>query len=63
MTYWSAGKGRAVTTSMEDCGILTSLAALSRTHRMRLDRVLVLRTGSDYTVPRGRPDRHTAAGQ
>ena len=51
MTYWSAGKGRAVTTSMEDCGILTSLTALARTHRVRLDRVLVLRTGSDYTVP------------
>jgi len=51
MAYWSGGKGRAVTTSMEDCGILTSLTALSRAHRVRLDRVLVLRTGSDYTVP------------
>jgi purine nucleoside permease len=36
---------------MEDCGILTSLTSLSRAHRVRLDRVLVLRTGSDYTVP------------
>jgi purine nucleoside permease len=36
---------------MEDCGILTSLTSLARTHRVRLDRVLVLRTGSDYTVP------------
>src|SRR6204780_844990 len=51
MSYWSGGKGRAVTTAMEDCGILTSLTALSRAHRVRLDRVLVLRTGSDYTVP------------
>jgi purine nucleoside permease len=51
MAYWSGGRGRAVTTAMEDCGILTSLTALSRTHRVRLDRVLVLRTGSDYTVP------------
>jgi purine nucleoside permease len=51
MTYWSGGKGHAVTTAMEDCGILTSLTYLSRTHRVRLDRVLVLRTGSDYTVP------------
>ena len=51
MAYWSGGKGRAVTTSMEDCGILTSLTALARTQRVRLDRVLVLRTGSDYTVP------------
>jgi purine nucleoside permease len=51
MAYWSGGKGRAVTTSMEDCGILTSLTSLARDHRVRLDRVLVLRTGSDYTVP------------
>jgi len=51
MTYWSRGRGRAVTTAMEDCGILTSLTSLSRAHRVRLDRVLVLRTGSDYTVP------------
>jgi purine nucleoside permease len=51
MAYWSGGKGRAVTTAMEDCGILTSLSSLARDHRVRLDRVLVLRTGSDYTVP------------
>ncbi len=51
MAYWSGGKGRAVTTAMEDCGILTSLTSLARTHRVRLDRILVLRTGSDYTVP------------
>jgi len=51
MAYWSGGKGRAVTTAMEDCGILTSLSSLSRAHRVQLERVLVLRTGSDYTVP------------
>ncbi len=51
MSYWSSGKGTAVTTAMEDCGILTSLTQLSHTHRVRLDRVLILRTGSDYTVP------------
>jgi purine nucleoside permease len=51
MTYWSGGRGRAVTTAMEDCGILTSLTSLARMQRVRLDRVLVLRTGSDYTVP------------
>ncbi len=51
MAYWSGGRGRAVTTAMEDCGILNSLTALAREHRVRLDRVLVLRTGSDYTVP------------
>src|SRR5580658_8912112 len=51
MAYWSGGNGRAVTTAMEDSGILTSLTALSRTQHVRLDRVLVLRTGSDYTIP------------
>ncbi len=51
MGYWSGGKGRAVTTAMEDCGILTSLTSLSRGHRVLFDRVLVLRTGSDYTIP------------
>jgi purine nucleoside permease len=51
MDYWSGGKGQAVTTAMEDCGILTSLTALSRTHRIQLNRVLVLRTGSDFTIP------------
>jgi purine nucleoside permease len=51
MAYWSGGQGRAVTTAMEDCGILTSLTSLARVHRVQLDRVLVLRTGSDYTVP------------
>jgi purine nucleoside permease len=51
VTYWTQGKGRAVTTAMEDAGILTSLSFLSQTHRVRLDRVLVLRTGSNYTIP------------
>ncbi len=51
MDYWSGGKGQAVTSAMEDCGILTSLTSLSRAHRVRLERVLMLRTGSDFTVP------------
>jgi purine nucleoside permease len=56
--YWTQGKGRATTTALEDCGILTSLSFLAQTHRVRMDRVLVLRTGSDYTVP---PKGQTAA--
>jgi purine nucleoside permease len=51
VAYWTNGKGRSVTTAMEDCGILTSLSFLAQTHRVTLDRVLVLRTGSDYTIP------------
>jgi purine nucleoside permease len=58
VTYWTKGKGRSTTTALEDCGILTSLSYLAQTHRVSLDRVLVLRTGSDYTIP---PKGQTAA--
>lgn len=51
VTYWTQGKGVSATTAMEDCGILGSLTALARTKRVQVDRVLVLRTGSDFTVP------------
>jgi purine nucleoside permease len=51
VAYWTQGQGVSVTTAMEDCGILGSLTALSKTRRVQVDRVLVLRTGSDFTVP------------
>jgi purine nucleoside permease len=49
--YWTGGKGKSTTTAMEDSGILQSLSFLAQTKRVQLDRVLVLRTGSNYTVP------------
>ena len=49
--YWTGGKGVSTTTSMEDCGILQSLSFLAQTRRVQLARVLVLRTGSNFTVP------------
>lgn len=49
--YWTHGKGRYVTTAMEDCGVLQSLTFLAQAHKVQLDRVLVLRTAANYTVP------------
>ncbi|HTV79410.1 MAG TPA: purine nucleoside permease [Steroidobacteraceae bacterium] len=49
--FWTHGRGRMVTSAMEDSGTLVALTFLSRSHRVDSRRVLVLRTGSDFTVP------------
>ena len=36
---------------MEDCGILQSLSFLAQAKRVQIERVLVLRTAANYTVP------------
>jgi purine nucleoside permease len=51
MAYWTGGQGVAVTTAMEDSGIIHSLQMLAQTRRVNIDRVLVLRTASDYSAP------------
>lgn len=51
MSYWTAGRGKAVTTAMEDHGVIHSLQMLARSGRVDADRVLVLRTASNYCVP------------
>jgi len=51
MTYWTGGKGRAVTTAMEDCGVIHSLQLLAQAQRVDARRVLVLRTGANYSAP------------
>lgn len=48
MHYFTAGKGEFVTTAMEDTGTLQSMEGLARAGRIDLDRVLVLRTVSNY---------------
>lgn len=58
MRYWSDGKGTSVTSAMEDMGILQSLTFLSAAKRADINRVLVLRTASDYGTP---PKGQTAA--
>jgi purine nucleoside permease len=44
------GTGNYVTTAMEDSGTLLSLTNLSRAGRVSIDRVLVLRTASNYDM-------------
>jgi purine nucleoside permease len=51
MAYWTDGKGISVTTAMEDCGVIHSLQRLAGVKRVDAERVLVLRTASDYSAP------------
>jgi purine nucleoside permease len=48
--YWTDGKGRFVTSAMEDTGTLSSLTYLHGTGKVNKDRVMVLRTASNYTM-------------
>ena len=50
--YHTDGKGNYVTTAMEDTGTLQALTFLSRAGRVDRDRVLVLRTASNYDQQR-----------
>ncbi len=56
--YWSEGKGNFVTSAMEDTGTVQALAYLTPTGKVNKDRLMVLRTGSNYTMP---PPGMTAA--
>jgi purine nucleoside permease len=49
--YWTHGAGNYVMTDMEDTGTLLALTYLHGTGRVNKDRVLVLRTGSNYSMP------------
>jgi purine nucleoside permease len=49
--YWTDGKGHFVTSAMEDTGTFSSLTYLAATGKVDKDRVMVLRTGSNYTMP------------
>ena len=51
LAYWTGGRGRFVMTAMEETGTLQALAFLARAGRVDLKRILVLRTGSNYTMP------------
>jgi purine nucleoside permease len=56
--FWTHGRGQMVTSAMEDSGTLVALTYLAKSGRVDRHRVLVLRTGSDFTVP---PPGQTAA--
>jgi purine nucleoside permease len=49
--YHTGGQGDFVTTAMEDTGTLQSLTFLAKAGRADLNRVLVLRTASNYDLP------------
>ena len=48
--YWTGGKGVFVMSAEEDTGVMQALTQLAAAGRARLDRVLMLRVGSDYVV-------------
>ena len=56
--YWTDDKGNMVTSAMEDTGTYLSLMWLDRIGRVDKDRVMVLRTGSNFTM---QPPSRTAA--
>jgi purine nucleoside permease len=50
--YQTGGQGRYVICGMEDTGIMQSLTWLARAHKVDLNRVLILRTASNFDVPK-----------
>jgi purine nucleoside permease len=50
--YWTGGQGRFVVSAMEDTGIAMALHALGRAGRADARRLLMLRTASNYVVPK-----------
>lgn len=58
VSYWSDGRATFIMSAEEDAGYLQALTFLSQTKSVDINRVMVLRTASDYTVP---PPGETAA--
>ena len=64
MRYFTGGDGTFVTTAMEDTGTLQSLTFLANAGRVDLNRVMVLRTVSNYDrQPRGMTAAESLATQ
>jgi len=51
VSRWTHNEGNFVTTAMEDSGTLVALTYLHPTGKVNKDRVLVLRTASNYSMP------------
>ena len=49
--YWTGGEGEFVSSAMEDTGTFQSLAYLHEAGKVDKNRLLVLRTASNYTMP------------
>jgi purine nucleoside permease len=50
VSYWTQGKGNFVTSAMEDTGTGQSLEFLHRARKADINRLLVLRTASNFTM-------------
>lgn len=48
--YWTEGEGEFVTSAMEDTGTYLALSYMHNTGRVDKNRVMVLRTGSNYSM-------------
>ncbi|HLY77869.1 MAG TPA: purine nucleoside permease [Caulobacteraceae bacterium] len=51
VSYWTGGKGVFAMSAEEDTGVMQALSFLAHAGRASLDRVLILRAASDYTIP------------
>ncbi len=49
--YWTNGEGEFVSSAMEDTGTYQSLLWLTKAGKADVDRLMVLRTASNYTMP------------
>jgi purine nucleoside permease len=49
--YWTKGKGEFVTSAMEDTGTYQSLKYLTNAGKVDVNRLMVLRTVSNFTIP------------
>ncbi|CAP54727.1 putative purine nucleoside permease [Gluconacetobacter diazotrophicus PA1 5] len=58
VTYWTKGQGTFATTAEEDVGFMQALTLQAQAGRVDPDRVLILRTASNYDMP---PPGQTAA--
>jgi purine nucleoside permease len=58
VNYWTQGKGDFVTSAMEETGTYMAVDYLDRIGRVDKDRFMVLRAGSNYSMP---PPGHSAA--
>ncbi len=48
--YWTNGEGNFVTSAMEETGTMQSLTFLAKSGKVNLNKVMVLRTASNYTM-------------
>ncbi|WP_439101714.1 hypothetical protein [Congregibacter sp.] len=50
VAYWTEGDGEFVTTAVEDSGILEALRFLDKGGRVDFDRIMLLRTASNFSM-------------